>query len=467
MMPIVTNPLTQDRLRKAWTPWITPGSACPYFELEGSLQLGRYGARVHYERCGTEHDRPPPRHAVLTSLFTPPDHAGQPQPYFVRARVVITTARGLFRRVLDWLFHDIAFDGSRSIGRRRLVMLIDLEERIRWLCLHAASESCAGRVQATSTDPTEPDGADSNTAVADDMLRVQEQIDRCNDPAGTLAALRQALRRTDPAVWQQIEPWLTVPDVVRAVWHDPALLMQMVDHCPDHAALYRLAATQDPACASPAAGLSTMIEDTRLMEGYVMPLLHSALDKLPYEQAIEALRPFRGLRTASGAQLFWRDAGKTFRHASALWGDLLHRARGIEDLVELAAFHADVDFDRYIEAALGKLSLPRLAEMAAGIKTVVSRALSCSAPADEAAEVPEITALRRLVEEVLPRFLGSDAGRRHARRRPADRTRRLDMLQHDREVPALLDQARQTVGKRIDFRALVAATPHWRWSACP
>ncbi|MGY8523943.1 hypothetical protein [Paracidovorax citrulli] len=357
-------PLAVDKLQRAWTPWMNPDAAAPYFEQERTVSIGPYRGRLRYIRCGTSRDQSP-RHSVLSAVFCPPHLPQEPatgvSAYFVRAVAFVEDKRHPLRKLFDRLFHGIGFDGSVRVGPRDLAAFLDVEGAIRDLHWQGEEEQrwqpSGGAVPAD--DPANaPDGAEPGPSWCDEaqranspesrLQRLAARVDVLRTPGEARQLLDDYSRPFNRATWPEIEELLTVPEAVQAIWHEPSLRRRLLDCCPDHHAIYRLALTRDPALADLRPGLRSMLEDDYLMEGYVLPVLYNAIEPMAFDQAVQALEPFKGLRGRGKAQLFWKDGGKTFRQCASPWQLLLGKASTDDERASLAVFHPDLSYQRYI-----------------------------------------------------------------------------------------------------------------------
>ncbi|TWG89169.1 hypothetical protein L602_000100000590 [Cupriavidus gilardii J11] len=470
MLRIAPNPITPDNLAKAWPAFISAGSATPYYALDRTVTIGRYQGRLEYIRCNTAQDRAG-RHAVLSDLFTPrhgsASDPGRSQSYQIRAVALVETPRNVLRKVFDRLFHGIRFDGTRSLTARELRAFLHLEESIRKLKdgVVAQAQPPGGEGEPIAPmEPIVPDEAAVAAPPTGSLQRLNDWIALHNAPRDAEEALRRHLRHADPERWPDIEPLLMVPAVADMVWKDRRLLTCLVDRCPDHEALYRLAATCDPSRPDPRPGLRVMMDDHHLMDAYVLPLLHSAIEPLSLLEATDALAPFRGLQTEGGAQLFWADAQAGVMRSTSVWTTLAHKATTIDQLVDLYTFHPELPYQRFIETALANMGVRQSASYVATVDQIIQdalRAIDVTDPDDRSRSV-EIGTLRRLVERTLPAFLAGPDPTRGSIPRSA-RDKRLALLSVGTQIPTALASARRHLGHLIQFDALVACTPGWNW----
>ncbi|MBY4896416.1 hypothetical protein [Cupriavidus sp. AU9028] len=354
MYRLAPAPLALDKLQRAWTPWMTPDAACPYFEQARTVSIGPYQGRLHYIRCGTIKDQTP-NQSVLSAVFRPPHlppgPAGGSGAYFVRAVAYVEDKRHPLRKLFDRLFHGIRFDGSVRVGARDLAAFLDIDGAVRDLRWQDGEEQPLGPAPDGADPAPSPccDEAQQANTLESRLQRLSARVDLLRARGDVRQLLEDYSRPFDRATWPDIEELLPMPEAVEAIWREPALRRRLVDCCPDHHALYRLALTRDPALADPKPGLRAMMEDPLLMDGYVLPTLHMALETMSLEDAVQALAPFRGLRGRGKAQLFWEDGGKTPRQCRALWELLLNKAYTADERASLAVFHPDLPYQRYIQ----------------------------------------------------------------------------------------------------------------------
>lgn len=448
MVPIVPHEstsagLTQPEMLARSTPINRP-----YFETSGTVKIGPYRGRLRYLVDPHDNGACANPNGILPSLFASIPIGGDDHVPCrgVRAVAIIETKRGVFRKLLD-LFRGIGFDGTVSVSRRELIAFVDMEKSIAaWRTAEIPADSMHCAVQRGSR-------------VAHLQHGIASQA-KSEQAIGELRSLLKTPGHDDHATWHAIGPLLRLPAVAQAVWTSDKLLGSMLDRCPDHTALFRLAATYSRAGGS-TAGLLALLNNDGLARRHLLPLLKRCIEGRNLTTAVEILAHFDRLLRANGRQLFSDGPGAPpCSSASKLWRELLRKASTFDHLVKLAVFHPTLDYPCYIEGTLKNLGPDGVAKPRAIARQLLAEALQTaqSMGTVDVHKCSEHIEMRRLVEVSLPRFLAGPEAKNGPMPDVPANSERARAVFGDEEIVVLLRQARQRFGKVVDFDRLAACT---------